>query len=412
MKHWLFYLSFLAGVQGWAQSDTLNPLTEKQIADSIYGNLNSLVPTKKLYNRLLFESTNVSTAWNTNLFHKDSTKNYATSDHIYNLLDEIKKMSVDSAIEINPLLIFNQAQTITGESEFDFDKYIYPIGIFDYNYNYLDEISEINNGNLLSNNYVLSPTNENLHFTTKNAAIIAPLYDLFDSPEMGITFNRNFFFSNYRNASEIEEIKLFFNSDSATINFDQIYFFNSNRDTVQKFRVRITYADSAAIEHYFVIRTPDKKIAKSDDSTLPGCTEFLINGSDEIEISGNKIQWCLIPRCDYDGRILKPYFLLTGYRPPALEQSFEKTWQYYNDEHGELLTNLIANNYDVFLVRFNIHAKPYTHGMLESAELLKQFIEGVNELKNTTKGHENVIQGSSMSADIANLALLMMEKNI
>lgn len=136
----------------------------------------------------------------------------------------------------------------------------------------------------------------------------------------------------------------------------------------------------------------------------------MVNGATHIDINGNQINWCLIPRCDYNGRIMKPYFLLTGYRPPILDQDFDKTWDYYNDEHGDLLNSLIANNYDVFIVRFNIHARPFSHGMIESAELLMKFIEEVNAAKNTSLGHENILQGSSMSADIARLTLLTMEK--
>ena len=413
MKNWLVIFFICVGVHGWGQVDTLNPLTSLQIADSVYGNLNNYTTTGRLYNRLLIEDTNFSISWNTKDFCLDSTNNFATSDNIYGLLYEAKYMSVDTSSIVDPLNVFKTAQSYTGEQEFNLKRYVYQIGVFDLEYNYFDENQELSFGNITKSNQVFYPSPGLTSFPKKRARLIAPMYDYFDSDSIGFIFTEQYFYSDSHVFSDISEIKFNKNGMVSLIIPNAISYFKIEKDSVQKFMVEITFSNGDKIGNYFILQTPElskSKGKKNDESTLPGCTEFLIDGSDEIEISGNKIQWCLIPRCDYDGRILKPFFLLTGYRPPIIGQSFEKTWQFYNDEHEELLNNLIANNYDVFLVRFNIHQKPFSHGMIESAELLMKFIEGVNVAKNSSLGHENVIQGSSMSADIARLTLLTMEK--
>jgi hypothetical protein len=412
MKKYLLSFFICIAFCGFGQIDTLNPLTAKQIADSVFGNLNQYIPTQKLYNRLLFEDTSYSIAWNTHHFSKDSINYPASSDNLYGLIYELKSMSIDTSTVEEPLTIFKRAQEFTGAIEFEEHKFVYPIGIVDFNYNYLDKNSEISYGNLTEENQVLYVNNSYVNIGTRKANLIAPMYDFFDSDSMGIVFKTDFFFSNYRSSDEISSIEITNQTTRRNLQFNEIFYFKTRNDSVQKFEVEVIYNSGEKIAHHFVLQTPGLKgkILSKSESTLPGCTQFLVDGAEEIDISGNKISWCLIPRCDYNGRIMKPYFLLTGYRPPILEQSFETTWEYYNDEHGDLLNSLIANNYDVFIVRFNIHARPFSHGMIESAELLMKFIEEVNAAKNTSLGHENILQGSSMSADIARLTLLTMEK--
>lgn len=259
MKKYLLSFFICIAFSGLGQVDTLNPLTSKQIADSVFGNLNQYIPTQKLYNRLLFEDTSYSIAWNTHHFSKDSINYPATSDNLYGLIYELKNMSIDTSILEEPLTIFKRAQEFTGAIEFEEEKFVYPIGIIDFNYNYLDKNSEISNGNLSENNQVLSVNNSSLNVSTRRANLIAPMYDFFDSDSMGIVFKTDFFFSNYRSSDEISSIEITNQTTRRNLQFDEIFYFKTRNDTVQKFEVEVIYNSSEKIAHHFVLQTPGLK---------------------------------------------------------------------------------------------------------------------------------------------------------
>lgn len=402
----------LMGLHGWGQVDTLNPLTKKQIADSMFKHLNNYLPTEKLFNRLLFDDTIQSISWNSSSIGNSWNNNPATADLIYGALNELKNMSIDTSLVPSSIQIYDSVSAYIGEVEFDLDSYFFPIGIADFSYDYVDINRNIQQGNLFEDNQVLFVTNPSLIIESKRLSMIAPLFDYFDSEQMGIVFKKENFYSNRKSSDDIVNIELEHNRQIMELNWDEVYEFTPTEDSIQKFRVKVIYSDNSYLETYFIINTPELYLKNELKSvSFPGCTKLHLDGDDKIEISGNKLKWCWIPRCASDKRVFKPYILLTGYRPPVFGQSFRKTWKIYNFEHQSLLNSLRDNNYDVLLVKFNIHAKPYSHGMEQSAELLVKFLELLNELKGGQgSGQENIIQGSSMSADIARLALLRMEK--
>lgn len=413
MKRFIVIFAMLVGVQALGQVDTLNPLTQEEIADSVFGNLNSFIPTQKLWNRLLYDDTSYSITWNIDSIGKSWNHFPASADYIYGVIREMKTMSIDTSSVPSLMAVYDPVAAYIGEKEFDEENLIYPVGIVDFNFNYLNVDENILNGSLNKSNEVLSSNNNNILFETKSVQLVAPLFDYFESEQMGLIFKQDNYLSNRLTASDVESIELNFNNQTTVISWDEVYYFTPKEDTVQQFFVRVNYTDHSYIENYFVINTPElslKNVQKTH--SFPKCTDLKLDNKDEIEIDGNKLKWCWIPGCGSDGRVFKPYLLLTGYRPPIIGQSFNKTWRIYNNEHGSLLQSLRDNNYDILLVKFNIHAKPYEHGMQESAELLIRFIELLNIAKGgANSGQENIIQGSSMSADIANLALLKMEKH-
>ncbi len=143
---------------------------------------------------------------------------------------------------------------------------------------------------------------------------------------------------------------------------------------------------------------------KNKDKEGAGCTRCGM-----ISDNGNKLKWCMVPACGRD-RPEKPYILVTGYRPPMFGQGFKKTWKIYNDWHQNMLQTLRGQEYDIFLVKFNMQWKPFEHGMQEAASLLETFLIELNMNLKTGQYFENIIQGSSMGEDIARLALLRMEQ--
>jgi hypothetical protein len=332
----------------------------------------------------------------------------ATSDHAYGLLYEMRLMSADTSTVPDRMEIFDPVSSYMGEIEFENDELHYPIGIMDYKYNSIDVSSNLVNGSIYLQDSAYHKSSQPLVVTERKTALISPLFDYFDSEQMALVFKKEFFLSNYRTVDEIKSISLTFNNITRRLSFGETYYFEPAASESQLFYVEIMYSDSTVLRSHFTLHTPEINLKSKDEAKGNSFAECTKDGV--ITIDGNKLKWCMIPRCGYNGRIFKPYILLTGYRPPMFGQSFRKTWKIYNDNHQSLLNSLRDNNYDIFLVKFNLSAKPYEHGMVESAALLEQFIRYLNTEKGSGSGQENIIQGSSMSSDIARLTLLTMEK--
>lgn len=408
MKNWLVIFFICVGVHGWGQEDSTNLLNQFQLADSTFKNLNYSSNTGFLYNRLMVDDTLESVTWNTNEFLKLNSDVSTNADYFYQFMYEMKLMSIDSSLVPDRMNIYDSASIYLSNNEFETEQFDYPFAIVDFKYENIDIQTNINSSLIYKNGIVYYPasSNSNLIVEERRAKFACPTFDYFSSDSMGIIFRTNDFYSNHKSLQDIAQIKIKVNGNWNVLVFDQLFKYIPNNTEYQEFTIKITYTDSSSFTNTSKIYTPELFLKdETKSNSFPGCD---LDGT--INHDGDKLKWCMIGRCDYDGRILKPYLLLTGYRPPLIGQSFKKTWKLYNDEHGSLLNSLRDNNYDIFIVKFNIHARPYKHGMEESANLLVSFIEFLNNQKNASKGHENIIQGSSMSADIARLALLKMEK--
>lgn len=413
MKKRILFLFLVTSGFAFGQMDSLNPLTSKQIADSVFQSVNHLIPTGKLYNRLLYEDTIQSICWNQNQIGKNDTTNHSSADYLYGALYELKAMSIDTASVPGQMAIYNPVSRYLGEAEFELDSYHYPMGIIDYDYDYVDIATNKQEGWITESNHVIELTSENLLVKTKQVQIVGPLFDLHDSDEMALIFMPENFYSNRKTSNDITNIELEYNGTTSSLQLNELFYFNPVQDSIQLFRIKVFYNDNTFIENYTIINTPELYINKNQNNSnkFALCEDLKLDGEKYIEDSGNKLKWCWIERCGSNNRVFKPFILLTGYRPPIIGQSFRKTWKIYNHEHADLLLTLLDNNYDVFLVKFNIHAKPNTHGLLESAALFEEFLLKLNALKGgQASGQENIIQASSMSADIARLTLLTMEQ--
>jgi hypothetical protein len=322
-------------------------------------------------------------------------------------------MALDSNTTPSLIQVFDQVNSYMGEIEFNEDIYVYPIGIADIKFERLDEEEALKNGWIDKiNEQYFDKSNSDLAYSTHNAKLIAPLFDLYSSDIMGVVFKPDFFYSNYRAIDEISTIELTHQNHTYRLNFDEIFEFRPSLSLYQEFKFKITYADGKEIVNHSKIYTPELAVRKEmnkSSTSFPKCTDK----NDFTDNDGNKLQYCFINSClnsttKYSPK--KPYVLVTGYRPPFIGQSFKKTWRLYSEEHKHLLFDLLLNDFDVILVRFNIQWKPYQHGMQESADLFIRFINDLNLRKTDGRYHENIIQGSSMGADIVRLALLKMEK--
>src|SRR5690554_449574 len=113
MKKLILGLLLLVGFNGWGQEEALEEInssistrhrvitdsvTQYDAADRVYSNLQALVPTGKLYNRLMLEDTLESVVWNLNdITTNEDEGGGATADHAYGLLYEMRLMSFDTA---------------------------------------------------------------------------------------------------------------------------------------------------------------------------------------------------------------------------------------------------------------------------------------------------------------------------
>ncbi len=265
------------------------------------------------------------------------------------------------------------------------------------------------------NHYTEVDTNHSDYYKTERVQLIAPMFDYFGEENLAFIFRESDFYSNHKNSTSVNTIEYSEKNNWTSISFDEIINFTPNEDSLQRFQFRLIYNDGDTISNEVIINTPNYIKSKNDGGTLCHLEKTFEDSQ------GNKLIACLVPSCfNRKDTILtgpidiiipivdKPYILVAGWRPPIFGQSFEKTWKLYNEYHDHLLSQLTLNGYDVYLVKFNIQWNPIKHGMIESADLFVEFLEYVNDEK-VNKYNENVIQGSSMGADVVRLALLKME---
>ncbi|HLW40290.1 MAG TPA: hypothetical protein VKX31_07865, partial [Brumimicrobium sp.] len=385
MKKLIIGLLLLVGFIGWGQQDTIqsfgNPPNQPQVitdsvtqydqADRRFGMLQELIPTQKLFNRLLLEDTLNSVVWNTNAIRANEEFG-ATADHAYGLLYEMQLMSFDTSSVPNRMDVMHNAMDYMDAYEFEGDEYHYPIGVFDYKYNTMDENLNRKNGNINFKDAMYRPQNNRLELKERTATLVAPIFDLHGSQQMAIIFRKENFYSNYRNADEVKSITIEYNRIKRKLEFGETFYFQPQDEKNQKFHIKLTYNDGTIYKALFTIRTPYLSLANGEKNQLKK-SEFKCFDSDEITqevgaFGGRelKLEWCLQPRCGWDGRIYKPYILITGYRPPIFGQKFSVTWKYYNDEHNNMLSDLRNNNYDVFVIKFNMNWRYEMLGIIEA----------------------------------------------
>ncbi len=400
------FIIFLFNGSIFAQSQDTIFVNEWKMADSLYGELGALIPTGYLMNRTLMDTT-VLFAYNA---HK--TDQYTpNADYFYRLMYEMKLMALDSSQVPGLLELYYSSSSYVAEQMFDDDRYIYPIGVADFRYNRLDEEFGIQNGLLIKNglSYNDTDTSNTSAYSEYRVQLTAPLFDNHSSPNMGLVFKSEHFFSNHKDTNDVNFLEVYIDSNWWMVGFNEIIDFVPTNEEIQSLKLRVTYSNGEQFENDIFINTPEQVLG---NSIIPKGDNICNEVSEYTEGVIRKLVACRINGCADSNHPPhgKTYILVTGYRPPIFGQSFDKTWSIYNTHHQHLLQHQLDNGYDVYLIKFNIHNTPQSHGMIESAKLFVKFLKDLNANKEDKYG-ENVIHASSMGADIVNLALLIMEND-
>lgn len=404
---------FLLGHNAQGQSDTVN-ISPIELADSVYGQIDEVYfPSGRLYNRLLldFDSS----------FLKLSERNYDTVnvDYFYGVLNELRHMSLDTSSFHFGFDYFMEAQNYYAQREFDDGKVIVPMGIIDYEYQFLKEDSAITNGVLQRENLQLSEQSDLAPYVErKKAQLVAPMYDFVSDATMYLMFKEDWVLSNKKDSIKKIVISTA-DYDRIVVSFGEEIPFTPQDSEFQYITITVTYEDKSSFTNTIILRTPDTEdfsFSKANDTYCDGGTATIVSDNNP----DHKLEYCFVNGCNaYQqnggngmNHLDKPFILVTGYRPPIFGQAFDKTFEKYSAYHDAYLQNLIQMDYDVILVRYNVPSTAQTHGLLEMSHLFEKFLTYINAIKQPSGDsyYENVIQGSSMGASIVRLALLRMEK--
>ena len=410
----LFGLFIFLSSHFFGQQDTIL-ITKKDLADSIYGLINPTnMPSGRLFNRQFLppkEST---------LFHfsTDSILSQDTikPDYIYNSLLELKEISLTPELEMDALSLFDSVQKFCLEEEFDNNRVIIPLTFVDKTYHYYDDSTFVADGRIvLTSENRFDETNNNIVqvFDEKRVRLAGPLYDFMSAEVYYFYVKREWLVVD--SIDQIDHFSIGIGDYWYELPFDTYLPIKAPKDLTFNFKIRVHYKSQTQEKSIFDVIV--EFLAQYSNLSLMDMpiSKKICNEDNQISHGNNKLQWCLVHGCTNDQlEADKPFILLTGYRPPIVSQSFDKTYDNYSTYHNGLLNILRNNAFDIFLVRFNIHSQTQTHGLVESAKLLKDFIHYVNNRKTTVSSmgayNENVIMAASMSCDVARLALLMMEK--
>lgn len=407
MKYLFLILISFSVFNSKAQNDTL-VMHPRAFVDSVfYGFDKTKYPTGRLLNRLLHRKDS-SLTWRK--MSGDQQLDTISVDFFYNFLDEYNFISRDTSGVYSPVSIFDDLYDyllLNGE-----DKTLVPIGVLDYKYNWFDLDSCLSNGLVDTNGVLLSVGDSSLDLHESRLSVVGPMFDLYAGGNYEFVFLDNFIITD--DSSLINSISVFDGVSWQDVRMGEIFTVNTSRDSLQYFDIVVKFESGHNISSTISLRfsETDNFQAKSvafecDQEGLE--SDPAINGGYDY-----KLKWCLLEGCtpDNEPASLKPFILVSGYRPPVYGISFKKLYKLYNTWHNDYIHHLRNNGYDVFMVKFNFETKPYTMGVEDASKLFIKFLNYVNNRKTSENGsyNENVIQGNSMGVDVVNLALLTMER--
>ena len=431
MRFLILLLSLVAFASVKGQVDTIFLAPEK-LADTLYNNLAGKAPTGYLSNKLSVIETD-SLLLKTGDYSASNTSKSVDADKMLQWLYEMNCMSVGTDTLPEMDTVFTRAFEYVGEMDFEEDMAVIPFGILSLKFNSIDETAGISSGTLSRNVSIWTDNNvaDNSIVSEHSSLLAGPFFDYVTTDKMGLVVKRDFVIGNLLDPDSISSMAFERNGVWKNMDFEQIALFQPYPDSIQSFRFKLVYGGDTLV-FPFHLNTPDlyDSIKPKSGENLwgwdwdndqdqyddmcgspwnPGCTNCGHEGNGAC-----KLKWCYIPACSRENYINakpeKPYIVVTGYRPPMFGQGFKKTWTLYNDNHANLLQDLRDNDFDIILVKFNMAAKPFQHGLQEAATLFEDFILYLNADFKTGDYFENVIQANSMGEDIVRLALLTMEK--
>ena len=414
MKNTFLGLLLIISCNLFAQQDTL-VMSKRQLADSIYALLNeSNIPTGKLFNRQFFS------AQESTLFHFSDTSaiqnDTINPDYIYNSLHELEEIALTIGTDVDSWALFDSVQAFCATEDFDHNRVIIPLTYVDKKYNYFDDSAALASGLIVLDSYSrMDETNNAIvqPFEEKRVRMAGPLYNFMSADVLHFYVKREWLVVD--SVEQIDHFSVGIGDKWYELPFDTYLPVKAPDSLSFNFRIRVHFKndnlEKGIWEDMIEFIAEYSNLTPTDEPH----SKKICNEDNEIAHGKNKLQWCLVHGCtDRFFEADKPFILLTGYRPPIMSQSFDKSYSNYSTYHNALLELLRNQAYDIYIVRFNIFSQTQNHGLVESAYLLKDFIHYVNNRKAIASSmgsyNENVILAPSMSCDVARLTLLMMEK--
>lgn len=402
MRYLFFILICLFAFNSKGQNDTIFT-SARGIADTVCLNFNEInCPSGRLLNRVVnrMDSTFI---W------LDNTESPITdiikADYMYQLISEYNFISFDTNGIENPVSYYKKVRDYISEN--GEDRNLIPLGMIDFNFDHFNFDSLLNLGEIHLNGPTINFTNGTIQVDQDRVSIVGPVFDFVSGEILELILLEDFIISD--DTSGIDHIEVNFGEGWYKFNIGESIEIQSTSSNQLIFDLKVYFNSKRQIENRCLLNTPENT-EFSQKSTGFECDE-------ENEITGDngrKLKWCLLHGCVNPGQNKtwdKPFILVSGYRPPAVELKFSKLYDLYNTWHNDYIDQLRRNGYDVFMVKFNFDYKPYIFGTDDASELFVKFIQMVNDRKTVDSGgyHENVIQGNSMGADVVRLALIKME---
>ncbi len=208
MKKFLIGLFLLIGLNGWGQVDTVF-ISREKLADTIYSKLKTKAPTGYLANKLSLLVSD-SLLLKTDLFEGDSALFKSDADKMLEWLYEMNQIAFNKDSLPHKDSVFTQVYSYVGEMDFELDVIAIPIGIFELQYNTVDEETGLNNGILAKDASIysdLDPLEQSI-VSTNTSLLAGPLFDYFSSDVMAMVVKSEFFISNTRNITDVQSLEL------------------------------------------------------------------------------------------------------------------------------------------------------------------------------------------------------------
>lgn len=286
-------------------------------------------------------------------------------------------------------------------------KGVVPIGILDFEFNYIDS-NAIKTNDLEVVNKQLRVRNKKTSFVKKSeACVFSLLSDKLEQGMINISFDNNFVFTNRK--FHISSIELIFGDENRVYTFKQG---ETKTVKIKKGKTVITYSlmldNGKKYTGYSIAYVGEKAPLKSTTSNVVPCATINIQSSlsyrDYLGVSkkGTAEMLLYYSSCG-DQRIRKPIIICDGFDPGDTRDGID-IYKMINKDYS-LADNLRANGFDIIIVNFPTGAD----FIVRNAYALIDVIKWVNNHKVTNR--ENIVIGPSMGGLVTRYALAKMEKD-
>ncbi|MFA5574347.1 MAG: T9SS type A sorting domain-containing protein [Brumimicrobium sp.] len=354
MKHLVLGLLLLICFKGLGQNEKNDFDNVYQIGEKYYGDFQILNNIDLFLNRSLNDTTALT-------YRTQKLRDTLTdANWIYTVISELKSMSKDTNAIPNLMDIFYDVQHYKSELAYEEGKEIFPIGILDYDYYWMKE-----NFSKTRERKVFKPKQfEQSKLNRERLKLIAPLFDYSSLSRTGIIIKRQHFYSNRHLVEDINKLIIEYKNEEYEIQFNEPFEFKENFSQNQIFTLKVYYNNGDSIVNHCKIQS----LNNSGDNLLrnspPPDADKIINevtniGSSTLKLKGYVFMSHCNPTTNSSNpRIIKPFILVAGYRPPIpFLNGYKRTWENFNENHEDLLMQLRKNGYDAIILKPGTHIK-------------------------------------------------------